>query len=129
MWHRRPMKEFSVLVAISVRSAYRPGDWLSWVTDLTGLLYFRVRGTSFHNSSPLLTFFCCFIVLFQSCCSRAQVFWKTLVHEFPTFYSHTEWNLLSSGTNTLLWWRACYKRTKLQTNNTFLSLDTLHVLT
>ena len=28
---------------------------------------------------------------------------KTLVHEFPIFYSHTEWNFLSSGTNTLLW--------------------------
>ena len=70
--------------------------------------FFRVRGTSFHIYFPLLTFFLCFIVLFQSRCSHARVFGKTLVHEFPISYSHTEWNLLSSGTNTLLWWRACF---------------------
>ena len=34
------------------------------------------------------------IVLFQSCCSHAQVFGRTLVHEFHFSYSHTEWNLL-----------------------------------
>ena len=84
-------------------------DWRAWTrqSDRTGL--FRVRCTSFHIHFPLLTFFLCFIVLFQSCCSHAQVFGKTLVHEFPIFYNHTEWNLLSSGTNTLLWWRACFK--------------------
>ena len=94
-------------------------DGRNWTrqSDFTGHLFFHVRCTSFHNHSPLLTFFCCFIVLFQSCCSQAQVFGKTLVHEFPISYSHTEWNLLSSGTNTLLRWRACYKATKLQTNN------------
>ena len=92
-------------------------DGLSWVTDVTtlqsgwtGLLFFRIHGTSFHTYSPLLTFFLCFIVLFQSCCSHAQVFGKTLVHEFPISYSHTKWNLLSLGTNTLLWWRACYQK-------------------
>ena len=38
------------------------------------------------------------IILFHSCCSHAQVFWKTLVHEFPISYSHTEWYLhLSRG--------------------------------
>ena len=36
------------------------------------------------------------IVLFQSCCSHARVFGKTLVHEFPIFYSHTEWYFLIS---------------------------------
>ena len=36
------------------------------------------------------TFFC-FIALFRSCCSHAQVFWKTLMHEFIS-YSHTKWN-------------------------------------
>ena len=40
------------------------------------VLIFRVRCTSFHNHSPLLTFFLCFIVLFQSCCSHARVFCK-----------------------------------------------------
>ena len=94
-------------------------DGLSWMTDKTkwpDTPFFRVRCTSVYIHSPLLTFFRCFIVLFQSCCSHAQVFGKTLVDEFPIFYGHTEWNLLSSGTNTLLWWRACYKATKLQTN-------------
>ena len=57
--------------------------------------FFRVHCTSLNNHSPLLAFFLCFIVLFQSCCSHAQVFGKTLVHEFPIFYSHTKWNLLS----------------------------------
>ena len=97
-------------------------DWLSWVMDVTGLIkrldktyFFRVRCTSFHNHSSLLTFFLCLIFLFQSCCSHAQVFGKTLVHEFPIFYSHTECNLLSSFTNTLLRWHAFYKTTKLQT--------------
>ena len=89
---------------------------LLWVTNVTTLqsdwtgLFFRVRGTSFHTYSPLLTFFQCFIVLFQSCCFHALVFGKTLVHEFPISYSYTEWNLLSSGTNTVLWWRACYQK-------------------
>ena len=31
-------------------------------------------------------------------------------HEFPISYSHTELNFFSSGTNTLLWWRACYQK-------------------
>ena len=76
--------------------------------------------TSFHKYSNLLTFFRCFILLIQSCCSHAQVFEKTLMHEFPfseaIILSHTEWNLLSSGTNNLFWWRVCYKTIKLQTN-------------
>ena len=33
-----------------------------------------------------------FFALFQSCCSHAQVFGKTLVHEFPISYRHTEWH-------------------------------------
>ena len=91
-------------------------DWLSWVTDVTTLqsdwtgLLFSCRRYFFHIYSPLLTFFLCFIVLFPSCCSHARVFGKTLLHEFLISYSHTEWNLLSSGTNTLLWWRACYQK-------------------
>ena len=39
-----------------------------------------------------------FFALFQCCCSRAQVFGKTLVHEFHMFYRHTEWNLLLGTT-------------------------------
>ena len=44
----------------------------------------------------LLNFFICFFVLFDPCCSHARVFGKTLVHEFPISYSHTEWYLLFS---------------------------------
>ena len=44
-------------------------------SDRTGLLFFRVRCPLFFRVvSPFLIFFLCFIVLFQSCCSQAQVF-------------------------------------------------------
>ena len=86
--------------------------------------FFRVRGTSFHTYSPLLTFFLCFIVLFQSCCSHARVFGKTLVHEFPFPIAILNGTcslrapmlvLLSSGTCLL-------SKTKLQTTNKTLHL-------
>ena len=111
---------FTYTLLLDFETDYR--EWRTWrLYKVTGQdLFFRVHCTSFHNYSPLLTFFLCFIVLFQSCCSHAQVFGKTLLHEFPIFYSHTEWNLLSSGTNTILWWRACYKTTKRHTHNTLL---------
>ena len=50
----------------------------------------------FHTHASLLSVFVCLIVLFHSCCSRAWVFGKTLVHEFPVSYSHTEWYFLIS---------------------------------
>ena len=65
-------------------------------SDGTGL-FFRVRCTSFHNHSLLITFLRCFIVLFQSFCSHEQVFGETVVHEFPIFYSHS----LLNGTCSL----------------------------
>ena len=34
-----------------------------------------------------------FFVFFHSCCFHAQVFGRTLLHEFHLFYSHTKWNL------------------------------------
>ena len=69
---------------------------------VTGQTYFfRVCCTSFHIHSPLLTFFLCFIVLFQSFCSHAQVFERTLVHVLSIFYSHSEWNMLSCFTITV----------------------------
>ena len=42
--------------------------------------------------SSLLPQFLCHISL--SCCSHAQVFGRTLVHEFHIFYIRTDWNLL-----------------------------------
>ena len=58
-----------------------------------GTSFFRVRFASFQTHVSLLTFFICFFVLFRSCCSHARVFGKTLVHEFPMSYCHTEWYL------------------------------------
>ena len=59
----------------------------------SGLLLIRARCTFFHTHASLLCahVFVCLIVLFRSCCSHAQVFGKTLVHEFLISYSHTEW--------------------------------------
>ena len=44
--------------------------------------------TYFQTNASLLTFF----ILFHSSCSDARVFGKTLVHEFPINYTHTEWH-------------------------------------
>ena len=52
--------------------------------------FFHVHFTSTHTHASLLSFFFCFFILFHSCCSHARVFGKTPVHEFVTFYSHTE---------------------------------------
>ena len=60
----------------------------------------------FLTSSPLSL-----IVLFQSCCSHAQVFARTLVHEFLFSYSHTEWNLLFVK-QTPLWHEATLDKPK-----------------
>ena len=58
---------------------------------LSGLLSFEPALFFFHTHASLLTVFVCLSVLFHSCCSRARVFGKTLVHKFPISYSHTEW--------------------------------------
>ena len=56
----------------------------------------------FFCSCPLCFFPCsrlssylfvCLFVIYRFCCSHARVFGKTLVHEFPMSYSHTEWYL------------------------------------
>ena len=57
------------------------------------LLFFRARFAFFHTHASHLTSFVCLFILFHSCCSHAQVIGKTLVHEFPISYSHTEWYL------------------------------------
>ena len=66
----------------------------------SGLLFFRARFTSFLTNASLLTFFICFCILFHSCCSRPEVFGKTLVHLFPISHSHTEWYLFFSDSVT-----------------------------
>ena len=62
----------------------------------SGHLFFRALFAFFHTHASLFTSFVCFFILFHSRCSHAQVFGKTLVHEFPISYSHTEWYLLFS---------------------------------
>ena len=58
--------------------------------------FIRARCTFFHTQI-LMPLFCVSssvsLSYFVPCCSHAQVFWKTLVHEFPMSYSHTEWSL------------------------------------
>ena len=67
-----------------------------WLGILLGQrdLFFCAHFASFHTHASLLIFFVCFSILFYSCCSHARVFGKTLMHEFPISYSHTEWYLL-----------------------------------
>ena len=80
------LKYFHILFIIIVfwLGSDRPSRLLLFMPAL--LLYFRTHVC-------LLTIFVCFFVLFRSCCSHARVFGKTLVHEFPMSYSHTEWYL------------------------------------
>ena len=47
----------------------------------------------FHTHASLIVFVCP-SVLFQSCCSHARVFGKTLLHEFPISYSRTLWHFI-----------------------------------
>ena len=54
-------------------------------------IFFRTCFASFHTHASLLIFFVCFFILFDSCCSHARVFEKTLAHELPISCSHTEW--------------------------------------
>ena len=54
----------------------------------------RLSGLLFLMPASLLTFFVRFFILFHSCCTHEQVIGKTLFHEFPISYSHTEWYLL-----------------------------------
>ena len=81
----------SVFISCKIRPCYvyqyciLIGWW--WAV---GTFFFRARFTFFHTHASLLTFFVCLIVLFHSCCSHSRVFGKTLVHEFPISYSHTE---------------------------------------
>ena len=77
--------------------------WLDWTSSSD---FWRLGWRDFFVPTVLLSTFIHFfltssplflIVLFQSFCSassHAQVFGRTLVHEFLFSYSHSEWNLL-----------------------------------
>ena len=69
------------------------------IVQVFGTSFFRASFTSFYAHASLLAFFS-FSVLFHFCCSHAQVFGKTLVHEFLISYSHTERYLISSDSAT-----------------------------
>ena len=51
-----------------------------------GFFFFRARFASFHTHASLTSS----VSLSYSCCSLAQVFGKTLLHEFHISYSHIE---------------------------------------
>ena len=74
-------------------------DWRNWTSSSD---FWRLGWRDFFVPTVLLSTFIpffltssplCLIVLFQSCCSHAQVSGRTLLHEFLFSYSHTEWNL------------------------------------
>ena len=56
--------------------------------------FFSCLLSSFYFNSFLLAFFLYFFVAFQPYYSHAQVFRRTLMHEFYIFYDHTVFNLL-----------------------------------
>ena len=57
----------------------------------------------YSRASFLIFFVCCFILL-HTCCYHVRVFMKTLLHEFPISYSHTECYLLFSRGEIVLAW-------------------------
>ena len=69
-----------------------------------GQHFFSARCASFHIHSTLLTFFICFLVLFNLCCSDAQLFGQTLEHECHISYSHTDWYMLFRSAKALKNW-------------------------
>ena len=95
---------------VIIIGVYRPPDCSSWRTvvsewrDWTSSSdFWRLGWRDFFVPTVLLSTFIPFffpssplslIVLFQSCCSHAQVFGRTLVHEVLFSYSHTELNFL-----------------------------------
>ena len=56
-------------------------------------LFFRAYFI-FHTHDSLLTLFVCFFILFHSCCSHAQVFGKTFVHELSISCSLAKWYII-----------------------------------
>ena len=84
-------------------------DGLSCVTDVTGLD--RVTRQDFFFSCQLyffsLSFSSSYFLPLFHCLIPILLFPDASVWEntgaFPISSSHTEWNLLSSGTNTLSW--------------------------
>ena len=78
---------FNLIIPLNFETDCR--EWLTWL-DMTKwqdrTSFFRVRCTSFHIYSSLPTLFLCSIVLCRSCSSYAQVFERTLLHEFSIFY-------------------------------------------
>ena len=59
-------------------------------------LYLYKLTNYFFQYSRLSSYLFFMFILFYSCCSHSRVFEKTLVHEFPISYSHTERYLLFS---------------------------------
>ena len=65
------------------------------LSSTVGASFFRSCFTPFHTQASIFTFFVCCFILFHSFYCHAQVFGKTLLHEFHTSCSHTECFLLT----------------------------------
>ena len=68
--------------------------WLDRTSSFSCPLYFFPHSFSFSYFLPL--FHCLILILLFPCASV----WENTRASVPHSYSHTEWNLLSSGTNT-----------------------------
>ena len=124
--YRRSQRMFTIVVLISLLGRIVVAVLFFRISRLTVVSEGRddvskwLDRTNFFVSAVLISTFILLFLLSSSVSlsyfyfavpmRAARVFGKILVHEFPISYSHTEWNLLSSGTNTLSWWRACYQK-------------------
>ena len=80
---------------------------------------FRTLTSSLHHHSSVAqsdkkNIILCLCVLFRGCCSRMQVLWPTLVHEYHTFYSNIDgtYSLRSAITIIFFGSRARFNWTK-----------------
>ena len=60
------------------------------IFQAAGTLFLHVSFAFDDTLTSLLTIFNCFIGSFHFCYSHARVFQKTLAHQYPYSYSHTE---------------------------------------
>ena len=58
-----------------------------------GQTYFFMPSVLFSMFTHLLRSYWFFVILFVACCTLAQVFRRTFMHEFHISCSHTEWFL------------------------------------
>ena len=83
---------------------------------------FLAHFTTFNFHSFLLYFLICFLVFFHSCCSHAQVFGRTLVHEFnvlqPLYFVPMQFTLfwLDFSSVLFVFFHSCCSRAQVSGN-------------